>query len=83
MDNAITDPLTASQMEYRDLIKDPKLWETWNTSMANELGRLSQGLGEKMPTVLDTVHFISKYEVPKGKFSTYARIVCKLRPQKE
>ena len=35
-----------------------------------------------MPTVLSTVNFISNDEVPKGKFATYARIVCKIRPQK-
>ena len=41
MTNAVTDPLTGSQMEYVDLIKDPKLRENWTSSMANKLGRLS------------------------------------------
>ena len=43
--------------------------------MSNELGRLSQGVVEQMPTELDTVHFISKDEVPKVKFANYARCV--------
>ena len=33
--NAVTYPLTGDQMEYGDLIKDPKLWETWTTSIDN------------------------------------------------
>ena len=28
------------------------------------------------------MHFISKDEVSKGKFATYAIIVCEIRPQK-
>ena len=57
--------------------------ETWTNSMYNELGRLYQGAGKLMPTGPDTVKFISKYEVSKGKFATYARIVCRiLLPQK-
>ena len=82
MANAVTDSLTGSQMEYGDLIKEPKLWETWTTSMANELDRLYQGVREQIPTGSDTVNFISKDEVPKGNFATYARIVCKIRPPK-
>ena len=82
MANAVIDPLTESQMEYGDLIKDTKLQEICTTSMGNELGHLSQGVGERMPIGLDTLHFISKDEYPKGKFSTYARIVCEIRPQK-
>ena len=35
-----------------------------------------------MSTVSDTVNFISKDEVRKGKFATYVRIVYKIRPQK-
>ena len=82
MANAFTETLTGSQMDYGDLIKDPKLWETCTTSIANELGRLAQGVGERMPTGSDTVTFISKDEVSKGKFSTYAIIVCKISPKK-
>ena len=50
--------------------------------MANELGRLAQGVGEQMPTGSDTVHFITKYAVPKDMFVTYARILCDILPQK-
>ena len=82
MSNVVIDPLTGSQMEYGDLIKDTKLQETWTTSMANELVRLSQGLGEQIPTGSDTVHFISKDGVSEGNFAMYVRILCKIRPQK-
>ena len=57
---AVSDLLTVSQMEYGDLIKYPKLQETCTASMANELGCLSQGVEEQIPTGLDTVHLISK-----------------------
>ena len=62
MNNAVTYPLTGYQMEYGDLIKEPKLWEIWTTSMTKKLGRLYQGVGERMPT-----------EAPKRKF----KILCK------
>ena len=65
MVNTVTDPLIWSQMEYVDIIKDLKIRETWSTSIDNELFYLAQGVGEKMPTVLDTVNFISKDEFPK------------------
>ena len=50
--------------------------------MANELGRLAQGIGEQMPTGSDTFHFITNYAVPKYMFVTYARILCDILPQK-
>ena len=38
---AIVDEVTGRSLEDRDLIKDPKRATTWQTSLANELGRLS------------------------------------------
>jgi hypothetical protein len=80
--NAVTDPLTGIQMEYKDLMKDPALKPIWIKSMANEFGRLAQGVGTRMPTGSGTIHFITPDQIPKGKFATYARIVCDIRPQK-
>jgi hypothetical protein len=80
--NAVTDPLTGIQMEYKDLMKDPSLRPTWIKAMANEFGRLAQGVGTRMPTGSGTIHFITPDRIPKGKFATYARIVCDIRPQK-
>ena len=41
---AILDKKTGDKLEYRDLIKRPKLRERWMRFLANELGRLSQGI---------------------------------------
>ena len=53
---AIIDEATGKNMEYRDLIKRPELMETWYTSLANELGRLAQGIRDIKGT--NTVFFI-------------------------
>ena len=50
------DETTGKSLEYRDLIKDPKLREIWAKSFANELGRLAQGIRDIIGT--DTIHFI-------------------------
>ena len=80
--NAVTDPITGYQMEYEYLIKDPKLRETCTASMSNELGLPARGVRGEIPTGSDTMKLISKDEVPKGKFATYAIIVYEIRPQK-
>ena len=40
-DNAIIDEETGKSLEYRDLVKMEKYQDTWNTSIANEVGRLA------------------------------------------
>ena len=69
-------------LEYRDLIKIPELRQTWMTSLANELGRLAQGIREIKGT--NTIYFIDKSEIPKDKLKqvTYARIVVDYKPHK-
>ena len=41
---AIIDEITGQSMEYRDLVKDPTKKAIWQTSLANEIGRLAQGI---------------------------------------
>ena len=41
---AIIDDKTGEKIEYRDLINRPELQERWYKSLANELGRLAQGI---------------------------------------
>ena len=57
-------------------MKHPKLRDTWTTSLANELGRLSKGT--------DTILFVPKSEIPisRIKYVTYARIVLAYKPDK-
>jgi len=59
-------------MEYCDLIKDPEYKEAWFLSGANELGRLAQGVGDRIKGT-STIFFINKSQVPTGRTVTYAR----------
>ena len=73
---------TGKLLEYRDLISRPDLRETWIRSLANELGRLAQGVRDIKAT--DTIFFITKSEISRNKLKqvTYARIVCDYKPNK-
>jgi hypothetical protein len=55
----------------------------WTTSMANKLGRLSQGVGAQMPTGTNTIFYISKTQVPPGCKATYANAICDYQPTKD
>ena len=50
--------------------------------MANELGRLANGVGTRMTSGTQTINFITKQQIPLGRKVTYARIVCDIKPQK-
>ena len=77
--NAIYDADSGSMLEYKQLLqKDPK---TWNTSMANEIGRLAQGIGNRIKGT-NTINFIHKRDIPSHKTVTYSRIVADYRPHK-
>ena len=79
---AIIDEITGQPMEYRDLMKDPARKPLWQTSLANEIGRLAQGIRDLKGT--NTLHFIPKSEIPADRFKdiTYARIVVAYKPDK-
>jgi len=50
--------------------------------MGNELGRLAQGVGTRMPHGTDTIFFIPKSQLPTGRKVTYANAICDHRPLK-
>ena len=83
MANAVLDGDTGEMLEYRQLLRHPKLGPAWNTSGANEIGRLAQGVGGRIKGT-NTINFIRKGEVPPERFKdcTYGRFVCVVRPQK-
>ena len=60
----VLDQDTGQVLEYRNLLKHPKYKEDWSTSVANEFGRLAQGVGNRIKG-MNTIKFISKQEVPK------------------
>ena len=81
--NAVTDPDTGKQLEYKQLINHPNchLCKTWQHSSANEFGCLAQGVGGHIAGT-ETIRFIHDHKMPPTRRPTYARFVCKIRPQK-
>ena len=55
----------------------------WTTSFVNELGRLVDGVGERMKYGTNKVRFIPRHLVPKGHTVTYRQLVCDFRTHKE
>ena len=46
-------------LNYKDLLKHPKLGPDWQISGANEFGRLAQGVGDRVKGT-NTIKFIRK-----------------------
>jgi hypothetical protein len=68
---------TGQAMNYRFLIEGPGS-ALWLRSMVNNLGRLAQGVGSNRPapdriTGTNTISFIPKTSVPKGRQVTYCK----------
>ena len=78
---AIIDDITGDVLEYCHLIKSDSHRSTWQTSFANKLGHLFQGICDIKGT--DTCFFIHRKQMPTHKCATYGRIVCNYRPQKD
>ena len=68
------------QLSYKQLLQTDDR-QIWKLVLCNELGRLAQGYGDVKGR--NTFYFIPKYNVPKDKWVTYARLVCAIRPQKK
>jgi hypothetical protein len=61
--NAVVGDVTGQIYEYCHLIKMLQR-EIWEHSFANEIGRLAQGVGTRMPTGTNTIFFIEKKPDP-------------------
>ena len=77
----VIDSKTGASLEYRHLIKTAEK-EVWKTALANEFGRLVNGVGKRMPTGTNTMIFRPKSAVPTTAKVTYARLVSEIRPHK-
>ena len=77
---SVWDTKQQKMLEFNDLIKDPKTKQIWTTSLANELGRLSQGIRNIKGS--NCIKFIYKEQVPKGRNVTYSRLVVDYIPGK-
>jgi hypothetical protein len=81
MSNSVINEETGASFEYRHLINDTSTFAIWNEAAANEFGRLAQSVGEGI-TGPNTIFFIPRQAVPKGRIVTYGRFVVDIRPDK-
>jgi hypothetical protein len=79
-DNAVAHPVTGKEMEYMELMKDPRLQPLWKRGFGNECGRLFQGIQDIPGT--DTCFFIKLTNIPKYRKITYVKIVRDYKPHK-
>ncbi len=89
--NAVLDPTSGQFLEHRQLRRDPRYKTTWDTSYANELGRLCQGIvdgpkpGTKQVDGTNTFFLIDYDNIPahKKKQICHTKVVCEVRPEKD
>jgi hypothetical protein len=87
----VLDPSTGKFLEHRQLCQDPCYKATWDTSYANELGCLCQGIGTgNNPTaqrvsVTNTFFLINYQDIPahKKKEICHTMVVCEVLPEKD
>ena len=79
--NSVTDKVTGKSLEYRHLLRGPNKY-VWTRSLANDLCRLAQGVGTRMPTGTNTVFFVQCRDLPAGRKVTYSCLVLSIRPHK-
>jgi hypothetical protein len=81
MANSVINEDTGASLEYRHLVNDASTFTIWNEAAANEFGILAQGVGDRIDGS-NTILFIPRQAVPKGKIGTYGRFVVDIRPNK-
>ena len=79
--NAVIEEASGDVLEYRHLVKGPNR-KIWETSCANDFGRLAQGIGTRMPQGTNTIYFIPRRQVPAGRKVSYVKPVATIRPNK-
>ena len=81
--SAVINDDTGKLFEYRHLIQRPKYKKDWGFSFGNEIGRLAQGMPDRI-TGTNTLHFLDRHNIPVDRWKDIAnaRIVCNVRPQK-
>ena len=73
--NAVFDTAIENMLEHCQLIKNSDK-EIWNKALANDLGRLAQGVGSRMKTGTNAIKFIHPKYIPQGKKNTYCKLVA-------
>ena len=75
----VINPDTGVSLEYRHLIQGPGK-DVWVKALANDFGRLSQGVKDRIPTGNSTIFFIHPSKIPAHKKVTYGRLVVDINP---
>ena len=78
----VINPDTGASLEYRHLIQWPDK-DIWVKALANNFGRLAQGVKTIIPTGKSTIFFIHPREILAHKKVTYGRLVVDIRPLKD
>ena len=68
-------------MDLHQILQGPNK-SIWRTILANNIGRLIQGVGTHMTRGTNTVFYVPKSSVPADRKVTYARMVATILPHK-
>jgi hypothetical protein len=86
---SVFDENTGNFLEWHQLHTSPTLSVTWNTSYANKLGHLYQGIGTspskgKHIKGTNTLFPIPYDKIPSNRHReiTYSKVICKVQPEK-
>ena len=88
----VLDETSRQLLQYHKLRKQPKSAHIWNTSYANEIGGLCQGIGQgpKVPKHqhaegTNTFCLIKFVDTPQDRLNEicHSMVVCKVKPHKE
>ena len=80
--NAVLDVAIGISREYRHLLRTPEN-KIWETALANDLGKLAQGVGTRMPKRNSIIRFVAHKTVPQNKKVAYSHLVAELRSHKK
>jgi hypothetical protein len=78
---AVIEDKIGNMLKYRHLVKNKSTRALWETSFANKIGKLFQGIRHLKGT--NTCFFIQKAQVLPDKRPTYGCIRCNFCPHKE
>jgi hypothetical protein len=81
MDNAVINQGGGASLDYRHITQYDTTFHVWNRAAANEFGRLAQGIDGRIEGS-NTIFFMPRQAVPKGKLVNYGRFVVDIRPNK-
>ena len=80
----VMDAETGKLLSYKQMMRYPKEKKLWSTSLANQFGRLTNGVGGHIKIPTNTIKFINKNDVPnyRQKDVTYGSFVYNVRNEK-